>query len=506
MTRSLDDLFAFLDGLDGPPELAQLTAALARLDVECDDVAEHVRFADRTYARNPVRSGPRYQAWVMCWKNGQRSPIHDHTGSSCGVRVLRGTADRDPLRVRPQRPRQGDRLRATCSAGQRLRQPGRRPAPDLQPPGRQRRPGHPARLLAAAAAMGTYSLTRRRPAARTSGSRNARSSPPSPRTARRRWRASTAGSRPTGSSSSATTSTCPTIDRAAWRLRVEGCVERPLRADLGRADGPAAAQRLRHGRVRRQRPLVPAERPPGVQWGAGAIGHAEWTGVPLRRVLEQAGLKPGALEVAVRGGRPRQRGRPPRADALRPQPAAGQGPRPRHAAGLPHERRAARRRATASRCGCSCRAGTASPRSNGCSGIEVDRPAVPRLLPDRQVHGPAREPRTASETVVVGPMAVKSEIVRPAGRASAGPGHQPAVRRRLGRRGGGGRRRGQHRRRPDLERRPTLLGPQAPYSLDAVGVPVGGGRAGRLHAAGAGDRRPAAGCSRPSTTRSTAAT
>jgi cysteine dioxygenase len=28
---------------------------------------------------------------VLCWRNGQRSPIHDHTGSNCAVRVLRGT-------------------------------------------------------------------------------------------------------------------------------------------------------------------------------------------------------------------------------------------------------------------------------------------------------------------------------------------------------------------------------------------------------------------------------
>jgi cysteine dioxygenase len=28
---------------------------------------------------------------ALCWKNGQRSPIHDHAGSSCGIRVLRGT-------------------------------------------------------------------------------------------------------------------------------------------------------------------------------------------------------------------------------------------------------------------------------------------------------------------------------------------------------------------------------------------------------------------------------
>jgi hypothetical protein len=27
----------------------------------------------------------------MCWKNGQRSPVHDHASSACVVRVLRGT-------------------------------------------------------------------------------------------------------------------------------------------------------------------------------------------------------------------------------------------------------------------------------------------------------------------------------------------------------------------------------------------------------------------------------
>jgi DMSO/TMAO reductase YedYZ molybdopterin-dependent catalytic subunit len=39
----------------------------------------------------------------------------------------------------------------------------------------------------------------------------------------------------------------------------------------------------------------------GVQWGAGAIGHAEWTGVPLRLVLEKAGITAGAVEVLFEG-------------------------------------------------------------------------------------------------------------------------------------------------------------------------------------------------------------
>jgi cysteine dioxygenase len=91
MSRHLDELFAYLDALKGRALLPQLTAALARCEVEPEDVAAHIRFSDRGYQRIPIRSGDWFQAWVMCWRNGQRSPIHDHRGSSCGVRVLAGT-------------------------------------------------------------------------------------------------------------------------------------------------------------------------------------------------------------------------------------------------------------------------------------------------------------------------------------------------------------------------------------------------------------------------------
>jgi cysteine dioxygenase len=68
-----------------------LTSLLSQLDITCADVADFIRFSDRHYARNLVRGGPWYHVLVLCWQNGQRSPIHDHKGSSCGVRVLRGT-------------------------------------------------------------------------------------------------------------------------------------------------------------------------------------------------------------------------------------------------------------------------------------------------------------------------------------------------------------------------------------------------------------------------------
>jgi cysteine dioxygenase len=92
MAETLETLFRYLDGLSDRAPLAELTARLARLDVSPADVASAIRFSERGYTRNLVRAGPWYNVLVLCWKNGQRSPIHDHFGSTCGVRVLRGVA------------------------------------------------------------------------------------------------------------------------------------------------------------------------------------------------------------------------------------------------------------------------------------------------------------------------------------------------------------------------------------------------------------------------------
>jgi DMSO/TMAO reductase YedYZ molybdopterin-dependent catalytic subunit len=40
---------------------------------------------------------------------------------------------------------------------------------------------------------------------------------------------------------------------------------------------------------------------PGTQWGLGAVGVAQWTGVPLREVLERAGVRPDAVDVMPEG-------------------------------------------------------------------------------------------------------------------------------------------------------------------------------------------------------------
>lgn len=93
----------------------------------------------------------------------------------------------------------------------------------------------------------------------------------------------------------------PVIDLNSWRLTVEGCVERPFHLTwdelnaLPQRSVLATVECAGNGRSFLQ-PAVA-----GVPWGAGAIAHAEWTGVPLHLVLKQAGLKPDALQVVFQG-------------------------------------------------------------------------------------------------------------------------------------------------------------------------------------------------------------
>jgi cysteine dioxygenase len=92
MSTTLAELLRRLDTWTGRIPLGELRSALSDVSMSLDDVRPHLIFGTENYRRNLVRAGPAYQALVLCWRNGQRSPIHDHAGSSCGVRVLSGEA------------------------------------------------------------------------------------------------------------------------------------------------------------------------------------------------------------------------------------------------------------------------------------------------------------------------------------------------------------------------------------------------------------------------------
>jgi cysteine dioxygenase len=110
VAKTLQDLFDYLDSLEERAPLAQLKQEIGELEIDCSSVRDYIVFSDKAYARNPVRKGPWYHLLVLCWKNGQRSPIHDHAGSSCGVRVLRGVMTETTFGFAPN-----GHIKALCS-------------------------------------------------------------------------------------------------------------------------------------------------------------------------------------------------------------------------------------------------------------------------------------------------------------------------------------------------------------------------------------------------------
>ncbi len=90
ISQKLRTLVDYLDGLTERATIDGLDAQLRAANVSIDDVAAFVRFNDHRYLRNLVCEGPWYHLLVLCWKSGQRSPIHNHAGSTCGFKVLKG--------------------------------------------------------------------------------------------------------------------------------------------------------------------------------------------------------------------------------------------------------------------------------------------------------------------------------------------------------------------------------------------------------------------------------
>lgn len=93
----------------------------------------------------------------------------------------------------------------------------------------------------------------------------------------------------------------PKIDPSSWRLNVVGLVERPLSLSLrDLVKMPSQAQFVTLECAGNGRSLL-SPRVNGEQWNLGAVSTAEWTGVPLKEVLDRAGVKAGAREVVFRG-------------------------------------------------------------------------------------------------------------------------------------------------------------------------------------------------------------
>jgi cysteine dioxygenase len=89
---NLNDLFEQLDAFERDVPIETLVDLMKRIELDRSDIDHAVAFDTEHYKRNLLQVGSGYAALILCWRVGQSSPIHDHRGSACGVRVIEGTA------------------------------------------------------------------------------------------------------------------------------------------------------------------------------------------------------------------------------------------------------------------------------------------------------------------------------------------------------------------------------------------------------------------------------
>lgn len=92
MNANIKNLLDYLDSLNARADLSVLQRLLSENKFSLEDLVDHCKFDDNHYARNKVSCSPWYDLYVMCWKPGQSSAIHDHLDSSCSFKILKGEA------------------------------------------------------------------------------------------------------------------------------------------------------------------------------------------------------------------------------------------------------------------------------------------------------------------------------------------------------------------------------------------------------------------------------
>ncbi|MEO8407826.1 MAG: molybdopterin-dependent oxidoreductase [Oxalobacteraceae bacterium] len=92
------------------------------------------------------------------------------------------------------------------------------------------------------------------------------------------------------------------IDPRTYRLKIGGNVNTPLALSLDDLKGMSkAAQIIAVTQCSGNSRGFSMPRVAGGQSGNGAMGNARWTGVPLKAVLEKAGVKAGSMQVSFNG-------------------------------------------------------------------------------------------------------------------------------------------------------------------------------------------------------------
>ena len=90
--KNLADFIDWLDTLETRPSLSVLDEKLSKLELDLNKFGNVLGYTENGYQRNVIKKTKNYEIVLICWKPGQKTPIHDHFGSDCAFLILDGVS------------------------------------------------------------------------------------------------------------------------------------------------------------------------------------------------------------------------------------------------------------------------------------------------------------------------------------------------------------------------------------------------------------------------------
>lgn len=87
---SLPALIRAIELQSSIPALEQIYDWLGTAEISAEELSPYIGFRESNYSRHRVCRNAFVEMLVLCWRLGQRTPIHDHNGSHGGVKIYEG--------------------------------------------------------------------------------------------------------------------------------------------------------------------------------------------------------------------------------------------------------------------------------------------------------------------------------------------------------------------------------------------------------------------------------
>ena len=86
LIQSFDELIAALCEED-PDSYGDI---MHSLDIPMSEFQKHSTWSNDSYTRNCIFQNEKFELILLCWEEGQITPIHNHGGEECWVRIIQG--------------------------------------------------------------------------------------------------------------------------------------------------------------------------------------------------------------------------------------------------------------------------------------------------------------------------------------------------------------------------------------------------------------------------------